>query len=258
MQIIFLVVLIVLTVMMSYNNFKKVGQYRKDKTYIDIYTKILKKQEGAYEELVNYISSETDICLKAKSNLIKIYEDLDKDSDTVLNEIDKCDFMHDIFFEKDVFSKDRVLLNSEIFIWLTLILSRARKQTMIDVMNKVYEKVDIYKQDLNEFVEYQVFNSTYLALLDKGIEAISFLKTLLNGEYSDYKYDKNLIGIFKKVAASLLVYTGEPIDESDEELISEFTTTLIGSAFTLDLEIYDKYHKDGSNPDDSAPVEENK
>ena len=248
MQMIFLVVLIVLTVVMSINNFKKVGQYRKDKTYIDIYTKILKNEDNAYDELVSYIDGESDACLKAKSNLIKIYEDLDKNSDLVLSEIEESNFMHDIFFEKDVFSKDRVLLNSEVFIWLVLILSKARKQSMVDVMNKLNEKVSAYENELSDFVEYQVYKSAYMTLLEKGVEGINFLKTLLNGEYSNYKYDKNLIGIFKKVAASLLAYADEPLEEGDESLISDFTTTLIGHRFTTDLEIYDKYHMGDSNP----------
>ena len=242
MQMIFFVILIVLTVVMSINNFKKVGQYRKDKTYIDIYTKILKNDDNAYDELVSYISTETDVCLKAKSNLIKIYEDLDKNSDLVLNEIEESNVMHDIFFEKGTFSKDRVLLNSEVFIWLVLILSKARKQSMVDVMNKLNEKVGVYENELNDFVEYQVYKSAYMTLLEKGVDGINFLKTLLNGEYSNYKYDKNLIGIFKKVAASLLAYANEPLEEGDESLITDFTTTLIGHRFTTDLEIYDKYH----------------
>ncbi len=254
MQIIFLIVLIVLTVLMSINNFKKVGQYRKDKTYIDIYTKILKNEENAYDELVSYIEKESDVCLRAKSNLIKIYTDLDKNSDLVLKEIEEANFMHDIFFEKDTFSKDRVLLNSEVFIWLILILSKARKQSMVDVMNKLNEKVSLYENELSDYVEYQVYKSAYLALLEKGDDGTNFLKALLNGDYSNYKYDKNIIGILKKIAASLLAYTGA-LEQGDESLISDFSTTLIGHRFTTDLEIYDKYNKTGgSNPIDSNPV----
>ena len=252
MQMIFLVVLIILTVLMSINNFKKVGQYRKDKTYIDIYTKILKNEDNAYDELINYIGTETDACLKAKSNLIKIYEDLDKNIDLVLNEIEESNFMHDIFFEKDTFSKDKVLLNSEVFIWLVLILSRARKQSMVDVLNKLNEKVSAYENELNDFVEYQVYKSAYMTLLEKGNDGPKFLRALLNGEYSNYKYDKNLIGIFKKIAASLLAYVGQPLEEGDESLISDFTTTLIGHRFTTDLGIYDKYHKGDSNPEEDS------
>lgn len=242
MDLIFLVILIALTISMFSKNFKKAGQYRKDKTYIDIYTKILKEEEGAYDELVSYLGSETDACLKAKSNLIKTYVDLDKHPENVDSDIDEIDFMHDIFFDGENFSKEKIILNSEVFIWLILILSKARANTMIDVMNHINDKVSAYDEEMKDYVEYQVYKSAYLSLLEKNFDGIKFLKTLLSGEYQEYKYDKNLIGIYKKIAASLLAYMAEPLDEGDDDLIKEFTETLIGSRFTKDLEIYDRFH----------------
>lgn len=262
MDLIFLVILIALTISMFSKNFKKAGQYRKDKTYIDIYTKILKNEEGAYDELVSYLGSETDTCLKAKSNLIKTYVDLDKHPENVDNDIDEIDFMHDIFFDGENFSKEKIILNSEVFIWLILILSKARANTMIDVMNHINDKVSAYDEEMKDYVEYQVYKSAYLSLLEKNFDGIKFLKTLLSGEYQEYKYDKNLIGIYKKIAASLLAYMAEPLDEGDDDLIKEFTETLIGSRFTKDLEIYDKYHveepkEEVSSEDDNTELYSN-
>lgn len=242
MDLIFLVILIALTISMFSKNFKKAGQYRKDKTYIDIYTKILKNEEGAYDELVSYLGSETDTCLKAKSNLIKTYVDLDKHPENVDSDIDEIDFMHNIFFDGENFSKEKIILNSEVFIWLILILSKSRANTMIDVMNHINDKVSVYDEQMSNYVEYQVYKSAYLSLLEKNFDGIKFLKTLLSGEYQEYKYDKNLIGIYNKIAASLLAYMAEPLDEGDDDLIKEFTETLIGSRFTKDLEIYDRFH----------------
>lgn len=242
MDLIFLVILIVLTISMFSKNFKKAGQYRKDKTYIDIYTKILKNEEGAYDELVSYLGTETDACLKAKSNLIKTYVDLDKHPENVDNDIDEIDFMHDIFFDGENFVKEKIILNSEVFIWLILILSKARANTMIGAMNHINDKVSAYDEEMKDYVEYQVYKSAYLSLLEKDLDGIKFLKALLSGEYHEYKYDKNLIGIYKKIAASLLAYMAEPLDDGDDDLIKEFTETLIGSRFTKDLEIYDRFH----------------
>ena len=242
MDLIFLVILIALTISMFSKNFKKAGQYRKDKTYIDIYTKILKNEEGAYDELVSYLGTETDACLKAKSNLIKTYVDLDKHPENVDNDIDEIDFMHDIFFDGENFVKEKIILNSEVFIWLILILSKARANTMIGAMNHINDKVSAYDEEMKDYVEYQVYKSAYLSLLEKNLDGIKFLKNLLSGEYHEYKYDKNLIGIYKKIAASLLAYMAEPLDEGDDDLIKEFTETLIGSRFTKDLEIYDRFH----------------
>ena len=253
MNTILLLVLIVLTILMSMNNIKRLKQYRKDKTYIDIYTKILRNTDGAYDELVNYIGSENDACLKTKSELIKLYEDIKDDKD--LSEFDEIDFVKDIFYDGEVFSKDRVTLNSEVFIWFILILSRARNLSMMDVMDGLYNKVSKYEENLNTYIEYQVFKASYNVLLEKNEDGVSFLKKLLNGEYTEYTYDKNLIGIYKKIAACLLCYAGEIVEESDEDLIKDFTTTLIGNRFTKDLGIYEKYSpmvEDEKNVEETA------
>lgn len=239
MNSIFLLILIAITVFMMVNNFKRMKQYRKDKTYIELYTKVLKDQEGSYDELVAYIDKEEDPCLKAKSKLIKLYEDirLNNDIDKLVNE----DYVKDIFYVGDTFSKEKSNLNSEVFIWYILLLSRCRTLSLIDVMDSLYEKVNLHKSDLESVVEYQCFACAYEVLLEKGNEGFVFLKKLLSGDYTEYSYDKNLIGIYKKVAACLLCYAGEIVDESDELLIKDFTTTLIGNRFTKDLDIYDKY-----------------
>ena len=253
MNTVLLLVLIVLTILMSMNNIKRLKQYRKDKTYIDIYTKILRDTDGAYDELVNYIGSENDACLKTKSELIKLYEDIKDDKD--LSEFDEIDFVKDIFYDGEVFSKDRVTLNSEVFIWFILILSRARNLSMMDVMDNLYNKVSKYEENLNTYIEYQVFKASYNVLLEKNEDGVSFLKKLLNGEYTEYTYDKNLIGIYKKIAACLLCYAGEIVEESDEDLIKDFTTTLIGNRFTKDLGIYEKYSpmvEDEKNAEETA------
>lgn len=244
MDLLLLIILVIITIMMFQKNFKKAKQYRKDKTYIEIYTEILKNEEGAYDKLVAYINSENDLCLKAKAKLIKLYEDLDKEDIDILKEIDANDFMQDIFFKDNNFIEERVILNSEVFIWLILILSKARKNSLIEVMKRVYDKTIKYEDKLCNYIEYDTFKATYDLLLEQEVNSIHFLKVLIGGEYVDYKYDKNLIGIYKKIAASLLAYIKEPLDEGDEILIKDFTETLIGSRFTKDLDIYDKYHKE--------------
>ena len=253
MNSIFLLILIAITVFMMVNNFKRMKQYRKDKTYIELYTKVLKDTDGSYDELVAYIDKEEDPCLRAKSKLIKLYEDIRLNND--INELINEDYVKDIFCVGDAFSKEKSNLNSEVFIWYILLLSRCRTLSLIDVMDTLYEKVNIHKNDLESVVEYQCFASAYEVLLEKGTDGLVFLKKLLSGDYTEYSYDKNLIGIYKKVAACLLCYAGEIVDESDELLIKDFTTTLIGNRFTKDLDIYDKY---GPKDDEVSQDNENK
>ena len=232
----FIIILFVITLLMSFKNFQKGKQYKRNKGYIDVYTKVLRGSENAYEELSSYIEKESDPTLKTKAMLVKINEDLgNKEVNEELNNID----IKNIFFDKEFFSNEKTDLNSEAFLWLILILSKASSLGLIDVMKTTYDKVNEYDEILKNRVEYQVFKSTYFVLTNK--ESLEFLKSLLAGEYSGYTYDKNLIGIYKKVAACLLAYLKEDLDESDKLLINSFVTTLIGSRFTKDLGIYDEY-----------------
>ena len=112
---------------------------------------------------------------------------------------------------------------------------------MIDVMYNLYNKVSVYENKLNDIVEYKVFKATYESLLEKGFEGIDFLKDLLAGNYSNYSYDKQLIGVYKKMAAAILVYTGEPLSEGDDALLKDFVYTQVGNRFMKDLSIIDKY-----------------
>lgn len=259
MNIVMLVVLIILTIIMSMQNFKRIKQYKKDKTYIDLYTKVLKGEENVDEELKKYIENESDPCLNTKARIVKAYNDilLERNPSEDLKDLD----IKNIYYVNGKFSEEKSKLNSEIFVWLTLMLSKARCLSMIDLMNELYEKVQALKDDLNVLVEYQVFNAAYNSLLEKGIDGIDFLKKLLNGDYGNYVYDKNLIGIYKKIACCLLVFTGEPIEKDDEAMLSDFTGTLVGNRFTRDLEIYDRFAPKNEDPNvndtnDSKDVKE--
>lgn len=258
MNVAMLIILIALTILMSIQNFKRVKQYRKDKAYVDLYTKVLRGDESVHEELDKYIGSETDPCLNTKARIIKAYDQilLGINPSEQVKDID----IKNIFYVNDKFSIEKSKLNSEIFVWLTLMLSKARCLSMIDFMNKLYAKVQVCKDDLNVLVEYQVFNAAYNSLLEKGTDGIEFLKKLLGGDYGDYAYDKNLIGIYKKIACCLLEFTGEPLSEDDEAMLPEFTGTLVGNRFTRDLDIYDKFapKSDDTSSNEQTPIEEPK
>ena len=236
----FIIILFVITLLMSFKNIKKAREYKKSKGYNDAYSRILRNEEGAYDELVSYIEKEEDPILKSKATLVKIFEDLGKND--VIDEFNNVDIKN-IFYENDVYSNEKIDLNSEAFLWLILILSRAYNLSLLSVMKVVYEKVSAYENDLNNRVEYQLFKSTYQVLIVKDAADLDFIKTLLAGDYSSYAYYKNLIGIYKKIAICLLAFVGETIDESDKSLIEGFVTTLIGKRFAKDVGIYDTYKK---------------
>ncbi len=234
-------ILMGLMLVMLFNNIHKMKTIKKDEKYINAYTAVLRKDENAVQNLEQYLLEETNPEARNKGLLVKVYTDMLEEknpSDT----IDSISF-DDIFLADGNYVAEKVNKNSDAFVWLLLDLSKARSLSMIDIMDKLYEKVTSYEETLGRHVEYLVFKAAYNCMLEKDVKGIEFLNKLLGGEYGDYQYDKPLIGVFKKAAAALLVYSGEPIAKEDEEILYDFALTQVGSRFLSDLELIDRYRK---------------
>ena len=249
-----LLILMVLMLVMMFNNIRKVRNMKKDEKYILAYTGVLKKEENAVANLNKYIEEETNPELKNKGLLVKVYTDILEGINPSAT-IDSISF-DDIFLADGNYVPEKISKNSDAFVWLLLNLSKARSQSMIDIMDKLYEKVTAYEDRLGGHVEYQVFKAACNCLLERDVKGIEFLNKLLAGEYGDYQYDKQLIGVFKKAAAALLVYSGEPIEMEDEEILYDFALSQVGNRFLSDLELIDRYYKKEEIPEENGQVEE--
>ena len=249
----FMLILMGLMLVMLFNNIRKMKTMKKDEKYINAYTAVLRKEENAAENLELYLAEETNPDLRSKGLLVKVYTDMLADRNPS-ETIDSIGF-NDIFLADGNYVPEKINRNSDSFVWLLLNLSQARSKSMIDIMDKLYEKVTAYEDTLGKHVEYLVFKAAYNCLLEKDVKGIEFLNKLLAGEYGDYQYDKQLVGVFKKVAAALLVYSGEPIEKEDEDLLYDFALTQVGSRFLSDLELIDRYRKEES-PEEEKSEEE--
>ena len=131
-------------------------------------------------------------------------------------------------------------MSSDIFVWIYLVLARARKLSKFDVLNGVYDKF-IELDQMNNRVEYQLTKAIYNALCEKEAAGVEFLSSLLDGGFASYEYEKSLIGLFKRFAAATLAYSGEPMEDYYKEDLHGFAATQIGKAYMNDLEIFEKY-----------------
>ena len=249
-----MLVMMFLVMAMLFSNMRKAKAMRRDERYIATYTAVLRDEENAVSELEAYIAEETDAELLNKSLIVKIYTDIlsGKDPRETIERLD----LAPVFLVKGEYMPEKVQRNSDAFVWLLLDLSKARSASMIDVMERLYEKISAYEDKLGGHVEYQVLKATYNALLEKDLDGIRFLNKLLSGEYADYTYDKSLVGVFKKVAAAILIYTGEPINEEDEVLLNSFVQTQVGNKFLTNLGIADRYITKEEKPAEEIAVDE--
>lgn len=234
MNSIFVVIMFVILIIMFSNSTKKLRAVKKDGRYVDCYLKVLRDEEGSHENLNNYINEETNPELVNKSLIVKIYTDM-LDQQNVLETIDRINF--DEVLGVDATSK--VTRNSDSFVWLILDLAKAKELGNEGLMDTLFEKVSQYAMD-NQ-VEYLVFKAAYEIFSNKEDRDTSFLNKFLQGEYAGYAYDKQLVGFFKKFAATLLVYNNEEIDESDEAMLKDFALTQIGNRLMKSLNLLDKY-----------------
>lgn len=244
MNIFNLLLLIVLIIFMVRRNNRQKNALRKDAKYVETYTGVLKKSETAGEQLDSYYETETEPSLKNKTAVVKIFNDLNNDKD--VNEIVENLDIKSIVCLGDKVNLENITENSDVFIWLNLLLTKAKSKENYDVIKKVYEKVSQFDEDLKNNVEYNVFKTTYNCMVDSNETSYEFLRDLLEGNYAHYTYDKQLIGVYKKIAVALLAYKGQEIKEEDKVLLEEFATGQIGNFFLGDLNILDRFNKNAA------------
>ncbi len=229
--------LLVITAVMTARNLQASKRYRKDKEYTNAYASLLKDEEQARDKINEFIDSSKDEENRNKGLILKIYDDMEKGL-TVYEDLECLNFGA-IFFNNGRFIKQRYQFNSDCFLWLTLTMAKGRSQSKFDVVDKLYEKVSILP--LENFCEYQLVKSAYGIFREKNDGSIDFLRKLLSGEYSDYQYDKRMIGLTKNFAAVLLAYAGEKLDEYDDDQLKGFVSKLVGHKLMSDLDLLDRY-----------------
>ena len=238
MEYLFLVLLLLLLVYVLYRNIGIFSKFRNNKDYIDCYTQMLNKDPNAYDNICKYIDNSKKESAKNKGRILQLYSLLDDNKDYLdcLNNLS----IKEIFCRKDKFSKELFNQNTDVFVWLYMLLAKARSLSKIDIINELYVKLTSISE-VEKHAEYQLFKAIYNALLEKEDGGVGFLNDMLDNKYTDYVYDKTLINMFKRFAASTLVYEGEIISDEYKAELNDFATTAIGKAYLKDLGIYGKY-----------------
>ena len=220
-------------------NFSLLKRYKFNKKYIEIYREVLKEDENAYDHVNEFIAEQKKEEYINKVKVLKLYVELKNDLDYT-NTLDSLDVRKIYYNDKNKFDPNLAIYNSDTFVFIIMCMTKAYAKLKINVIKKLYEEVKALS-DLEEHVEYQEVLAVNDALFEKNDCGIAFFNCLLNGEYTKLKYDKNMVGIYKRIAAASLVYKYEPISDYDNEDLKTFAKSLIGKQMLSDLKIYDKY-----------------
>ena len=237
MEILFFVAMFILLGYVIYRNVGLLQRYKHNKEYISIFNAMLEREDDAYSRLNDFINNEKSEEFKNKGRIIKIFADLENDLDPSAIETLEP---KEIFYHNGRFASRLLAMNCDSFVWLYLVLARARRLSRFDVIDDLSEKMKMMPE-MAKRIEFQLFFAIEDALCEKDDAGVGFLSCLLEGDYADMKYEKNLIGLFKRFASATLAYAGEPMDDYFRNDLHSFAATKIGRTYMQELEIYDKY-----------------
>ena len=247
MEYMLYVVMLGLLAYVIYRNYKLIGRYRHNKEYIESYKDMLEGKEGTYERVCRYVETETQPEFHNKGLILKLYLELEqgKDYDQSLKELD----LRSIFYNNGKFVKQSMNINVDVFIWVYIVMAKARQLSKLDVLNTIYEQFLSMEEDLGNRLEYGLVKAIYASLCEKEDGGVKFLSDLLEGNYSEYAYDRNLIVLYKRMAAAVLAYGGEPLDEFYHNDLRDFAKSAIGKIFMKALEIYERFCQEEKTED---------
>lgn len=221
-------------------NFSLLKRYKFNKKYIECYRTVLNNDENVYEYVSDYINSVNKEEYLNKTKVLKLFVEVKNGLDykETLNSLD----LRKIYYDGNKFDRNLVVYNSDTFVFIMMVMIKAYARLELEVIITLNEKIKELT-DLVTQLEYQEVLAVGDALLLKNDNGIEILNCLLNGEYTKYRYDKNMIGIYKRIAAAILSFLSQEISDYDKEDLGTFGKSLIGKEVLNDLKIYDKFVK---------------
>ena len=250
------VILIGLGLILLFVLYKNVGMYKRikfNKTYVELFNKVLKEDnERAYEDVVEYVNKTENIEFKNKGRIFELYLELAKDLpyEETLNELD----FRELFYNGEKVSMEKVCYNSDTFVWIIALFARARKHDKLEIIDAIMAKLKLYEDLLKNYVEYTLCLSVARAIKGEDDLGVAFMWQLIDGDYAKYKYDTRLIGIYKRIATSFLAYTHQELNEDEVNDIRLLAASLVGSFILKDIDMYEEYKPE--SPTEELPEEE--
>lgn len=225
-------------VYISYKNIRLLKRVNHNKEYVECYKQILNDTYGSYERVSTYVKEENSAEFANKGRILKLYVELCNhlEYEETLEQLK----MEEIFYQKQKLQSEKVAMNSDVFIWIFIVMAKAREISKFDVLHRLKEKLE-QLPEMEEYLEYRESKAIYNALCEQEDGGTAFLHDLLEGEYYQLKYEKSLIGLYKRFASATLAYSGEPIEDYYRDDLHDFASTQIGKTYMKALNIYEKY-----------------
>lgn len=232
------VIMIGMFIFISVKNFSIFKRYKQNKEYVECYQVVLHNGENCYERIKTFIEKEKTNEFKNKGNIIKLYCELNNDLDyeKTLNDLD----IKQIYYKKNKLDSNLTKFNSDSFVFIMLVIAKAFEKNKTETIDGLVDKISQLSELDNRLECKQIIE---LANAVKGVEdkGSTFMHNLLDGQYTEYVYDKKLIGLYKRIASSILAFNNEEFDEFFRSDLHDFSKSFIGECLLKSLGIYETY-----------------
>ncbi|MBQ6489893.1 MAG: hypothetical protein IJI75_11795 [Solobacterium sp.] len=170
-----------------------------------------------FQELNEMIAEETDPAFTAKYKVIKLWASIyHNENDLFLEVLDELDIDPLISDGK----KNTVINYEDSFFYLLLAIpNRLFYAEEPELMKKFYEKLEPYHETLKSYLVYGLGMAAKKYYLNEDDLGREMYVKLDEGEYGEYRYNKQLIGIYKNIASSFMA--GIALQQNDMELYEE-------------------------------------
>ncbi len=139
--------------------------------------------------------------------------------------------------------KNGIDFNEDSFFYLYLACpNRLFYMNRMDLMDELWEKLDTADDDLKNYLVCEIGKQDRLFYKGDRTGCTEFYKKVLDGNYSEFKYSKQLIGLYKDVITCMLarVYQEQNDTAEYEELIpdlKEFNKSRLGDRYIQELNL---------------------
>lgn len=252
MDILLFIVMAVLLAYIVFSNIKLIKRYKHNKKYIESYQSIFHNKDNCFQTLETYMNSEDNSEFLNKAKIIKLYYQIDNDLD-YKDTLDSLN-LREIYYTNGKLNPELVKLNSDSFIFMVLLIGKAHEKGNRESVDSLINKLNECS-DMNNYLEYKIVISFADILYSNNANGKDFMHSLLDGEYSEYQYDKKMIGLYKRIASCALVYIHEEIDEYFKNDLSIFAKAFIGECLLKSIGLFEKYAP--TNEDAEVKEDEN-
>ena len=256
-------VLLVVLVYMIFRTASLGMRTKKNQDMIKILNQ-MDEPEEFYKEADAYIEANKDPEFAQKVAILRLFADAAYDHDDLflkhLEELD-INLLLDIGKKK----KDGFSQNEDSFFYLYLAIPNmleSKGKTGLDA--KLVEKMDAYKERLSRTMLVAMNNSLHAYYNKEGDLGLAFDQSVLDGDYAQYTYSKQLVGLYKQMIEAK--YTRLARDRGDTEAagtyvddLKHFSSSRLGKRWLSEFHLDDLIEVDETKDDvDEEKTEEDK